>query len=55
MDFPSLSYNMSTDAKGVQYKWMVNTVDPDEMAPSHLEEVRCLQRCLYWSAGMKQF
>ena len=34
---------------------MVNSVDPDEMAPyepSHLD-LHCLQRYLYWSAGME--
>ena len=34
---------------------MANSVDPDEMAsnePSHLD-LHCLQRYLYWSAGMK--
>ena len=34
---------------------MANSVDPDETAryePSHLD-LHCLQRYLYWSAGMK--
>ena len=36
---------------------MANSVDPDETAhyePSDLE-LHCLQRYLYWSAGMKRF
>ena len=35
---------------------MANCVDPDENAhnrPSHLD-LHCLQRYLFWSAGMKQ-
>ena len=34
---------------------MANSVDPDETAhyePSHLD-LHCLQKYLYWSAGMK--
>ena len=36
---------------------MANSVDPDETTHyemSHLD-LHCLQRCLFWSAGMKVF
>ena len=36
-------------------KIMTTSVDPDDTAryePSHLD-LHCLQRCVYWSAGMK--
>ena len=35
---------------------MINSVDPDETAryePSHLD-LHCLQRYLYWSAGLRE-
>ena len=60
---PSLNLDTSIVAKRFQAKIsnrMANSVDPDETVlywlshyePSHLD-LRCLQRYLHWSAGMK--
>ena len=55
---PSLNWETSIVANRVSVKInnkMANSVDPDKMACyklSHMD-LHCLQRFLYWSAGMK--